>query len=312
MSKTTELFKALADDVRLRMLRILGEAELSVAELVQVLGLPQSTVSRHLKPLRECGLAETRRDGTSVLYRRGAVFGDPAMAAAINAQLASMRGLEADKAVVESVLERRRSRSREFFEQVAGHYGQYTDPGGAWAALAASLASGFAGCRVVDVGAGEGALSLLLAPFARSVTALDASPRMLRVIEERAAAAGFPGRVHTVEGDMEDLPLPDGSADAVFLSQCLHHAARPGRAVQEAARVLDAGGRLIVLDLEKHQHEWVREQWADQWLGFQAAELEEWMRQAGLGAVVSRPIRGPADDLGILLSVAVKPNQTTA
>lgn len=301
------LFRALADDVRLRLLHAVVSAELSVAELVQVLKLPQSTVSRHLKPLRDAGLVETRREGTSVYYRRGELLADRELSAFLERRLRELGTAQRDAKAVRAVLDQRRKRSREFFEKVAGQYGERTQPGGGWQALAAGLAAGFAGQDVADLGSGEGDLVLLLARFARRVAAIDHSKAMLRHLRARAKAANQETRIETVEGDLERVPLPDAVFDAVFLSQALHHAARPAFAVAEAARLLRTGGRLIVLDLARHEQDWVRSEWADQWLGFEESELRTWMQAAGVATlgVESLSDTGSAK-LPVVLAVGIK------
>lgn len=303
---TIEVFKALADDVRLRLVRALLSAELSVAELVSVLGLPQSSVSRHLKPLRDSGLVDTRREGTSIYYRKGPALDDTALERVLEAELAKLPTTREDAAAVKKVLEQRRQRSREFFEKMAGKYGEMTQPGGGWSALAAGLAAGFAGQDVVDLGAGEGELALLLARFAGSVTAVDQSRAMLKEVKSRAAAAGLDRVVKVCEADLESLPLPDCSADAVILSQALHHAAQPSKAMSEAARILRTGGRLVVLDLLRHEQDWVREQWADQWLGFSEEELRSWMSASGLADVRLDRLPAAAPEFSVLLASAKK------
>lgn len=303
---TIEVFKALADDIRLRLVRALMAAELSVAELVSVLGIPQSSVSRHLKPLRDSGLVETRRDGTSIYYRRGPAISGTALEQVLAKELTRLPSARQDAGAVKKVLELRRERSRAFFEKIAGKYGELTQPGGGWPALAAGLAAGFAGQDVVDLGAGEGELALLLARFAGSVTAVDQSRAMLKEVKARAAAAGLGHVVRVCEGDLESLPLEDASADAVILSQALHHAAQPAQAVSEAGRILRIGGRLIILDLLKHDQDWVREQWADQWLGFEERELGLWMASAGLSEVRVERLPAAAEAFSVLLASAKK------
>ncbi|NNJ71080.1 MAG: winged helix-turn-helix transcriptional regulator, partial [Kiritimatiellales bacterium] len=142
MSDILDIFKALADEGRLRILRSIDQAELSVAELVQALEMPQSTVSRHLKPMREAGLVSSRRDGTSVYYNRGDLFRDAAFAQILNDRLKEIPVANRDAAAVERVLDLRRRKSREFFDEIAGRYGSLTEPGGGWQALAAGLAAG--------------------------------------------------------------------------------------------------------------------------------------------------------------------------
>lgn len=306
-SPTLVLFKALADDVRLRILRAVSISELSVAELVRVLGMPQSTVSRHLKPLRECGLLETRRDGTSIYYHRGNAFADADLSALLDKHLAELPLEAEDRSSVRRILDQRRAHNRDFFDEMAGRYGSLTEPGGGWPALAAGLAVGFAGQTVVDLGAGEGALCLLLARSCRKVIAVDLSPRMLMQLKEAADRAGLSERVQTLEGDLEALPLSDHLADTVFLSQALHHAAEPAAALREAARVLKPGGQLILLDLCSHEQEWVREQYADVWLGFDANDLKSMITAAGLIPGEASRLPGATVDLPVLFLTARKP-----
>ena len=306
MIAALELFKALSDEIRLRIIRALSIAELSVAELVSVLGLPQSTVSRHLKPLRDAELVETRRDGTSVYYRCGSAFHDSSLSALLKDRLSEVSQSNEDQASVRRVMDQRRRRSREFFDRVAGTYGTLTEPGGGWQALAAALATGFAGREVADLGAGQGDLALLLAGSATTVTAVDSSPRMVRALEANAEQAGLSERIRAVEGEIEALPMDDESVDNVFLSQALHHAANPVQAIREAARVLRPGGSVIILDLVRHEQEWVRDQWADQWLGFEPDELDRWIREAGLEPVEVNQLPGSMPELAVLLAVGKK------
>lgn len=306
MENLLDVFKALGDEARLRILRAVEIAELSVAEIVQALKMPQSSVSRHLKPLRDSGLLETRREGTSVYYRRGPVFQDAAFAQLLSEKLAELRGASRDRAAVDKVLDLRRKESTKFFDEIAGRYGSLTEPGGGWRGMAAALAAGFSGKSVADVGCGEGDLTLLLARFAKKVTAVDLSAQMLRVVQERSEEAGVAGRVAVERGDLEKLPLKANSEDAVFVSQVLHHAARPGKALKEAARILKPGGQMILLDLSRHDQEWVRNEWADQWLGFDEAELKGWLKGAGLNIKIFQTLEGPEPAFSVLMVVAEK------
>ncbi|MEM7392777.1 MAG: metalloregulator ArsR/SmtB family transcription factor, partial [Verrucomicrobiota bacterium] len=290
----------------LRILRAVSLAELSVAEIVSILGLPQSTVSRHLKPLRDSGLLETRREATSIYYHQGEAFKDPALARLLEDRLDDVPEATEDKTSVRRVLEQRKQRSRDFFDQIAGRYGTLTEPGGGWQALAAGLAAGFAGKAVADLGAGEGTLTLLLARYGANVTAVDQSTRMLALVEEKAAGAGLDPRVRIAEGDIESLPMEDEAFDAVFLSQVLHHAARPQQVLAETARILKPGGSAIILDLVRHEQEWVREEWADQWLGFEEDELKQWIGSAGLELVNADRHAGSTPELSVLIMVAAK------
>ena len=306
MNGILDIFKALADEGRLRILRSVDQAELSVAELVQALEMPQSTVSRHLKPMREAGLVASRREGTSVFYNRGPLFRDAAFAQILNGRLKEIAVANRDAAAVERVLELRRKKSREFFDGIAGRYGTLTEPGGGWQALAAGLAVGFSGKTVADLGCGEGCLSLLLARFAEKVVAFDQSEKMLLLVREKAVEQGVAERLECRVGILENLDLAADSFDAIFLSQALHHASNPQDVVQSATRALKPGGQLIILDLARHEHEWAREEWADQWLGFDPLEMREWLKGAGIEPQLIDSLPGATPDLSVLIAVGEK------
>lgn len=306
MSDILDIFKALADEGRLRILRSIDQAELSVAEIVQALEMPQSTVSRHLKPMREAGLVESRRDGTSVYYNRGPLFDDAAFAQILNERLKEISVAHRDAAAVDRVLDLRRQVSRKFFDEIAGRYGTLTEPGGGWQALAAALAAGFAGKTVADLGCGEGYLALLLARFAEKVIAFDQSEKMLKLVAEKAAEQNISERLDLRVGILEDLELSGEALDAVFISQALHHTSDPEDVVRSAAVGLKPGGQLIILDLVRHEHEWTREQWADQWLGFDPLEIRGWLTQSGIKPLVLDSLPGATPDLSVLMVVGEK------
>ena len=306
MGSILDIFKALADEGRLRILRAIDQAELSVAELVQALDMPQSTVSRHLKPMREAGLVAARRDGTSVYYNRGVLFHDVAFAQILSERLQEISVAHRDAAAVERVVELRRRRSREFFDEIAGRYGTLTEPGGGWQALAAGLAAGFSGKVVGDLGCGEGALSLLLSRFAKKVVAFDQSEKMLRLVAEKAEEQKTRERLDLRVGNLEHMDLPAESFDALFLSQSLHHTANPERVIRSVAKGLKCGGTMVVLDLVRHEHEWTRDEWADQWLGFDPLETRDWLVNSGMEPVAVDSLTGATPDLAVLIAVAVK------
>jgi ArsR family transcriptional regulator len=306
MSEILDIFKALADEGRLRILRAVDQTELSVAELVQALDMPQSTVSRHLKPMREAGLVASRRDGTSVYYNRGPLFRDAAFAQILTDRLQEIAVAHRDAVAVDRVVELRRKKSREFFDEIAGRYGTLTEPGGGWQALAAGLAAGFAGKTVADLGCGEGALTLLLARFAKKVVAFDQSAKMLALVAEKAIEQNLRERLDLREGNLENLDFSNETFDALFLSQALHHTANPEAVVRSAAAGLKSGGQMILLDLVRHEHEWAREEWADQWLGFDPLETREWLAAAGLYTHIIDALPGATPDLAVLIAVAVK------
>jgi ArsR family transcriptional regulator len=162
---------------------------------------------------------------------------------------------------------------------------------------------------VADLGAGEGAFALLLAQQAKKVIAVDSSAKMIEVGREQTRRHGLKNLDFRV-GDMEEIPIKDAAVDLAFFSQSLHHALHPERAVADAFRILRPGGRIVVLDLQKHRFEEARELYADEWLGFSEADLESMLEKAGFSniqtSVVDKEPESP--QFQTLLAVANKPS----
>lgn len=292
LTGTSRLLKALADDTRLRILNLLGEEELSGSDLMEVLNMGQSRVSTHLNLLKEVGLVNDRREGRRTLY---SIAPGPA-AALLQQVLAENQGspeFASDLAGLEVLREARKAQKRAYFDRVAASFGEQLLPGRTWEGLARGLARLCPRGRYADLGIGDGMLTLILAETAEKVTAVDLSPEMLAALRSRAKQQGI-ANIETVEGDIEDLPLPDASHDVVVMSQALHHVNDPDKALREARRVLVPGGALLVLDLLAHNEEWVREKLAHVQLGFTEADLGERIRKAGFTHVsVFRAARDP-------------------
>jgi ubiquinone/menaquinone biosynthesis C-methylase UbiE len=279
MASITKTLRVLADPNRLRILLLLKDEELSVAELQEVLAMGQSTISTHLSQLKHAQLVEDRRTGKSNLYRLV-----PAEGSLLNEALAEAKTeiseAAADQAAMRRVLRKRQDKMRAFFDSMAGRLGKDYVPGKSWKSLAEALLRLMPPMVVADLGAGEGAFALQLAPRAKKVIAVDTSARMIEVGREQAQRHGITNIDYRL-GDMEEIPIGSGEVDLAFFSQSLHHALHPERAIQEAARILAPGGRIVVLDLVKHRFEEVRELYADEWLGFSEAELESILESAG-------------------------------
>ena len=274
----------LADETRLRVIRALFDCPLTVGELTEVLALPQSTVSRHLAILRRGELVSDRRDGTFIWYSlTDHLLRDDALVAVIRAATARLPQEQADRERQRAVLEARRAHTRDFFDALAGSYHNLVRPGGGAEGLALAMMMALPPATVVDLGAGEGDIALPLARLGHRVIAVDSSPAMVRTLEAKAQAGGL--RVEAHLGDLEALPLSSGLGDVVLLSQTLHHTRRPEVAIAEAARVARSGGRVVVLDLVRHEQDWAREKLGDLWLGFEPETLRGWLARAGLGEI---------------------------
>ena len=310
MPSIIKTLKVVADPNRLRILLLLRGEELSVAELQEILGMGQSTISTHLSQLRQAELVEDRRTGKSHFYRlsaAGATEDD-----AILDRLLSQAGKEiaeaaADQAAMRRVLKKRQDKMRAFFDSVAGRLGKDYVPGKSWKSMAEALLRLMPPLTIADLGAGEGSFALLLSERAVRVIAVDSSARMIEVGREQATRHGVKNVEYRL-GDMEEVPIGTGEVDLVFFSQSLHNALHPERALGEAARILGDSGRVVVLDLLKHRFEEAREMYADEWLGFSEAELEAMLENAGFvdveTAVVDKDAEAP--QFQTLLAIADK------
>ncbi|MCS6902493.1 MAG: metalloregulator ArsR/SmtB family transcription factor [Myxococcales bacterium] len=279
MERWLERFKALADETRLELLAALQGDELSVGELVEVVGGVQSSVSRHLQALGKAGLVVARRQGTATFYRLAAE--EPLLTGPFGEELRRLAQRKRMVQRVERVVARRRARNESFFDG-AEH----------WDALRSELftdAAGYSsllplvrpGLVVADVGTGTGGMLPYLAQVASHVVAIDLSANMLQRARAKAAALGL-REVSFVQGDLGALPLERGAVDAAFAALVLHHAPRPLAALKEMARIVKPGGVVVVLDLMSHGLDWLREEQADVWLGFGRDEALELASRAGL------------------------------
>lgn len=269
--------KMLSDPTRLRILSLVGEESLSVADLQEILGMGQSRISTQLSQLKTAGLVSDERSGKHNMY--SCTAGEDLMEVARLAA-AELPELEADLAALRHLLRKRRDRTRAYFDELAGRFGKNYVPGRSWKALAEALIKVLDYEVVADLGAGEGTLAQLLAQSARKVIAVDLSPKMVEFGQNLAATNGL-NNIEYRLGDIEDPPIPDGHLDLAVLSQALHHAEHPQRAVDAAHRILKPGGRLIILDLVQHQFEEARELYADLWLGFSESDLASMLERAG-------------------------------
>jgi ubiquinone/menaquinone biosynthesis C-methylase UbiE/biotin operon repressor len=299
MASTINFLRLLADPTRLRLLLLLEQEELSVAELQQILGMGQSRISSHLAQLKRAGVVEDRRAGKNVYY--GASENGEGSRRARVAELSRTLARELpetsrDRTSLKLVLRKRQDKAREYFDELAGKFGRRYCPGRSWQALAHALITLLPRLTVADLGAGEGTLSQLLAKNARKVIAIDSSPKMVEFGSKLAKKHGFKNLQYRL-GDIEDPPIAKNNVDLAILSQALHHAIHPQRAIAAAHQILKRGGRLVILDLLSHRFERARELYADHWLGFSEVELHQFLEKAGFReievSVVAREKQSP-------------------
>ena len=298
MSSILKSLRLLADPTRIRILSLLRQEELSVAELQEILAMAQSRISTQLSQLKGVGLVEDRRAGKKSIY----AFCEPKTEAerqlleTVDLAAKEMPEVDADRASLNLVLTKRRDKSRAYFDQLAGKFGRSYCPGRSWKGLAETLLKLMPPQVIADLGAGEGTFSQLLAQRAERVIAVDNSRKMIDFASGVARKNGFTNLEFRF-GDIEDPPIDDASVDVAFFSQALHHAEKPARAIEAAFRILRPGGRVVILDLLKHSVEEARELYADVWLGFAEAEIAEFLEAAGFQnaefTVVDREKKSP-------------------
>jgi len=296
MASILKSLRLLADDTRLRILLLLQQEELSVAELQEILGLGQSRISSHLAQLRAAQLVSDRRAGKHIYYTINAKGFALEVATVLSAAAAEVTEVMADARGLEVLRRKRADLSREYFNRMAGRFGRTYCPGRTWQGVARMLFTLVPPMVIADLGAGEGHLSQLLAGKATRVIAVDNSEKMVEYGSSLARENGITNLEYRL-GDLEAPPIEQGSVDLAMLSQALHHAGSPVRALRGACRILRPGGQVVILDLLAHQFEQARELYADVWLGFTEAELVGMLEEAGFdearAEVVSRDEQNP-------------------
>ncbi len=283
----SSLWPVLGDRSRLRLLSLLRDNELSVAELQQVLQLSQPTISNHLGVLRQAHLVQARREGQRIYYRLETELTKPIQqlfqAAILTIQESG--DVQRDQAALSEVLKKRQQEAQKYFNRIAGRLGKAHCPGRTWTSVGPLLAQLISQDAVIaDLGAGEGWLSLLLAQRAAKVIAIDHSPKMVEFARNELKQKGIKNLEYRL-GDLTSPPINPASIDIAILSQALHHAPNPTLALQAVYKILKPGGRLVILDLNQHHLDQAREMYGDYWLGFSESDLRLWCKKIGFTEV---------------------------
>ena len=300
-SAVLDQLTVLSDAIRVRMLSILEGRELTVSELCDVVQLPQSTVSRHLKTLADGDWVTSRRDGTRRLYTLPLDDVDPSakrLWQVVREEVASSATALHDDRRLKQVLARRRTQSEAFFSSAAGQWDRLREElFGETSHLRALGGLLEPGLVVGDLGCGTGAVSEWLSPFCERIIAVDVSKEMLEAARENLAAQK---RVKLRHGSLEKLPIHDEELDVALMMLVLHHLPEPKRVLAEAARTLKPGGRLLILDMLPHDREDYRQTMGHVWLGFNEKQMTQWLQAAGFKDIRWRALppeskaRGPS------------------
>ena len=272
----------MADPTRLRIIALLERDELSVNELQQITRMGQSRISTHLGQLQDAGLIQSRREGKRTFYK----LNQSADALARESIQLATRGARempeyaADQVNLKRIVARRQEQAQLYFDQIAGRFDRSYGPGRSWQAFGQMLLRIIPALTIADLGAGEGLLSELLARRAKKVIAVDNSEKIVAFGARKAKKNGLKNLEFRL-GDLEEPPIDPQSVDLVILSQALHHARNPARAIAATHRILRVGGQVMILDLLQHNFEQAHQLYGDTWLGFAESDLHHWLEAAG-------------------------------
>jgi ArsR family transcriptional regulator len=307
LGTAVDVLQLLGEPTRVRLMALLATGELTVAEIVAVTRLAQSSVSTHLGRLRDAGLVRDRRAGASTFY----AINEAAMPGPARKLWELVQGevrdalLEDDRTRAAKVI-RARERAAGWPDAAAGEMDRHWSPGRTWESLARAVAGLVKLGDVVDVGSGDGSVAQLLAPRARSWTCVDRSERLLTAARARL---GKLRQVSFVTADAGALPLADASFDAALMLHVLAQVDSPARVMAEVARVLRPGGLAVGVTLDAHDHAEVTAAYGDVHPGFAPATLRRMLARAGLEVgsceITSRDVRPPS--FRVVTSFATKP-----
>lgn len=281
MSTTLKSLRALSDPTRLRIVALLEKDELSVNELQEITRMGQSRISTHLGLLLDSGLVDSRREGKRTFYKLSSrTNGEKEFIQLAFRGAKELAESSGDQINLKRILNRRREQAQLYFNQIAGRFDRVYGPGRSWQAFGHLLLRIVPPLVVADLGSGEGLLSELLARRCKKVIAVDNSEKIVAF----GAAKAKKNNLRNLEfrcGDLQNPPVEPDSIDLAILSQALHHAQDPAKAIAAAHKMLKPGGQIMILDLLKHKFDRAHELYGDRWLGFAESDLQQWLEQAG-------------------------------
>lgn len=310
MISTLKFLRILSDPTRLRLISLLEREELAVGELREITQMGQSRVSTHLGMMHENGILTSRREGRQMFYRLNRRL-PKKVDGLIRIALCGTKEIpesKPDQINLKRIVARRKDQARLHFDQVAGRFDRSYGPGRSWQAFGHLLLQLLPALEIADLGSGEGLLSELLAHRAKRVIAIDNSPKMVAFGQRKAKRNGLTNLEFRL-GDLAHPPIEKGTMDLVIFSQALHHSELPDRAIQSSFHILRRLGRVAILDLLRHDFEEARALYGDCWLGFDEAQLEDWLSAAGFLKIDIRRVAKEFDPphFQTLLASAIKP-----
>ncbi|MEM6683056.1 MAG: metalloregulator ArsR/SmtB family transcription factor [Pseudomonadota bacterium] len=296
MDQVLEILRAAGEATRLRILLVLQEGELTVTELVQILGQSQPRVSRHLKLLASSGVVEWVREGSWVFYRLSRDAAGTELVQWISQHVRIGDDVvRRDMANLEDVRQKRQAAADAYFFENASQWDQIRALQGSGEAVEKAFLSAVRhkpGITLLDMGTGTGRMLEVFSPMIEHGVGVDANPAMLKLARARALKTELQN-CQVQLGDMYGLEQPENAFDLIILHQVLHFAEAPERVLAEAARVLKTGGQMLVADYAPHTHEFLREKHAHRRLGFSKQDIVRWSEKAGLEISHVTRVLGP-------------------
>lgn len=304
LSRYAETLNLLGDETRLRLCALLRDRELRVTDLVRITGVSQSRVSTHLGRLKEAGCVKDRREGSRSFY----ALTPQGMSSAAKAVLDEL--VESSDPVVEGdkvrALELEAERRGDSTDPLADDIERDYSPGRSWHSLALGLAAGLRLGKVLDIGCGDGSAAACIAPHCQALTCVDTDASLVDLAKTRLAR--FSNATASI-ADAQQLPFEPESFDVVMLFHTLTYAESPTRLLREAGRVLRRGGRLLLLCLDRHEHQEVTQRYRERHPGFSPQQVRSLLSEAQLDVlqadVACRENRKP--HLQVILAVAQRP-----
>lgn len=259
-----------------------------VQELMEILGMAQSRVSRHLSILREAGLLTDRPDGTYVFYRFVPQNKEPWQSgwSLVESQLSEDSTAQRDDTLLARVLEKRSFKTGNFFDALGPEWDAvrrvFNDDALRAQAICQLVPRSL---RVADVGTGTGILARELACLGLEVIGIDRSERMLEAARTHIDQAEFPapGSVELRKGEADQMPIDDNEVDAAFAHMVLHYVSDPADVVSDMARIVKPGGRLVVVEFVRHSYDWMTQELGVKWKGFEREDVRKWFSTAEVG-----------------------------
>lgn len=302
MQRFAKLMKTAGDETRLRIISLVKQYPLNVSELTEILGFAQSGVSRHLGQLKKSGLIREQREGMCNYYYPVSLNESDEEVAAFSAYLDSrLKPAENDSDHIKlmEIIKKREAGTKGLNERLL-------EPGQSWQVWSKTLALLLPGYKVADFGCGDGILSVEMARFAKSVISVDKNRKAITQTEKLIARAGVEN-ITLLEESLEKTTIDSESIDIVFFSQSLHHLENPVNGLKEAFRILDEGGRILIMELAEHKEAWTREKLGHVHLGFKPEKLETLVKKAGFQITYSETISsGDKDSFQVILMGGVK------